>query len=50
MTQTGYLLLGLTAVVAALVSVLVYAVMRLASGARDARLHCFWAASGDVGN
>lgn len=37
MNQTGYLLLGLTAVVAALVAVLVYAVLRFAVAARQAQ-------------
>ena len=39
MTQAGYAFLGLTAIVAALVAVLVFAVLRLAAGARDARRH-----------
>jgi len=37
MNETAYLLVGLTAIVAALVSVLVYAVLRFAGAARDAR-------------
>jgi signal transduction histidine kinase len=39
MTQEGYALLGLTAMVAMLVAVLTFAVMRFAAGARDARRH-----------
>ena len=39
MTQAGYAFLGLTAIVAALVAVLVFAMLRLAAGARDARRH-----------
>src|SRR5688500_2866320 len=37
MTQAGYAFLGLTAIVAALVAVLVFAMLRFADGARDAR-------------
>jgi signal transduction histidine kinase len=37
MTATGYAFIGLTAIVAGLVSVLVFAVLRLAMAARDAR-------------
>jgi nitrogen fixation/metabolism regulation signal transduction histidine kinase len=37
MTQAGYAFLGLTAIVAALAAVLVFAILRLAAGARDAR-------------
>ena len=39
MTQEGYAFLGLTAIVAMLVGVLVFAVMRFAAGARDASRH-----------
>lgn len=39
MTQYGYALLGLTALVAVLVGVLVFAVLRLLSAARDAKRH-----------
>ena len=39
MTETGYLFIGLTAIVAALVAVLVYAVIRFASAAKDAGRH-----------
>jgi nitrogen fixation/metabolism regulation signal transduction histidine kinase len=38
-TQEGYAFLGLTALVAALVAVLAFAIMRFAAGARDARRH-----------
>jgi hypothetical protein len=38
-TQEGYAFLGLTAIVAMLVGVLVFAVMRFAAGARDASRH-----------
>ena len=37
MTQAGYAFLGLTAIVAVLVAVLVFAILRFAAGARDAR-------------
>jgi signal transduction histidine kinase len=37
MTQAGYAFLGLTAIVAVLVAVLVFAMLRFAAGARDAR-------------
>ena len=37
MNQTAYLLVGLTAIVAALVSVLVYALLRFAAAAKEAR-------------
>jgi len=37
MTQTGYAFLGLTAIVAGLVAVVVFALLRFAAGARDAR-------------
>ncbi len=37
MTQTGYAFLGLTAIVAGLVAVLVFAMLRFAANARDAR-------------
>lgn len=37
MTQTGYAFLGLTAIVGALVAVVVFALLRFAAGARDAR-------------
>jgi PAS domain S-box-containing protein len=37
MTQVGYALLGLTAIVAVLVGVLTFAVLKFAAGARDAR-------------
>ncbi|MBI4264794.1 MAG: PAS domain-containing protein [Acidobacteria bacterium] len=39
MTQYGYALIGLTAIVAMLVAVLTFALLRLAAGARDARRH-----------
>jgi PAS domain S-box-containing protein len=39
MTQYGYALLGLTAIVAVLVAVLTFAVLKFASGARAARRH-----------
>ena len=39
MTQEGYAFLGLTAMVAVIVSVTTFALMRLAAGARDARRH-----------
>lgn len=39
MTQEAYALLGLTAIVAVLVSVLAFALLRFAAGARDARRH-----------
>jgi PAS domain S-box-containing protein len=47
MTQEGYAFLGLTAMVAALVAVLVFAFMRLAAGARDARRHLRDVGGGD---
>jgi nitrogen fixation/metabolism regulation signal transduction histidine kinase len=37
MTQTGYAFLGLTAIVGGLVAILVFALLRFAAGARDAR-------------
>lgn len=37
MSQSGYTLIGLTAIVAALVSILVFAMLRFAAAARDAR-------------
>ena len=37
MTQSGYALMGLTAIMAVLVSVLTFAVLRFAAAARDAR-------------
>ena len=37
MTQAGYAFLGLTAIVAALSAVLVFAMLRFAANARDAR-------------
>jgi len=37
MTQTGYAFLGLTAIVAGLVAVVVFALLRFAAGAREAR-------------
>jgi signal transduction histidine kinase len=39
MTQQGYALVGLTAIVAMLVAVLTFAVLRFAAGARDAKRH-----------
>lgn len=39
MTQTGYALIGLTVVVAALAGVLTFAVLRFAAAARDTRRH-----------
>jgi PAS domain S-box-containing protein len=39
MTQEGYAFLGLNALVAALVAVMAFALMRLLAGARDARRH-----------
>ena len=39
MTQYGYALLGLTAIVAMLVAMLTFAVLRFVAGARDARRH-----------
>jgi signal transduction histidine kinase len=39
MTQAGYAFLGLTVIVASLAAVLVFAMLRLAAGARDARRH-----------
>ncbi len=39
MTQQGYVLLGLTAMVAALVAVLTFAVLKFVAGARQARRH-----------
>jgi|SoiMethySBSTD1v2_1073268.scaffolds.fasta_scaffold00409_38 two-component system, NtrC family, nitrogen regulation sensor histidine kinase GlnL len=39
MTQAGYAFLGLTVIVAGLAAVLVFAMLRLAAGARDARRH-----------
>jgi signal transduction histidine kinase len=39
MTQYGYALLGLSAIVAMLVAVLTFAVLRFVAGARDARRH-----------
>jgi two-component system, NtrC family, nitrogen regulation sensor histidine kinase GlnL len=39
MTQEGYAFLGLTAIVAMLVAVMTFALMRFAVGARDARRH-----------
>jgi signal transduction histidine kinase len=39
MTQEGYAFLGLTAIVAMLVAVVTYALIRFAAGARDARRH-----------
>ena len=37
MTQAGYAFLGLTAIVAALAAVLVFALLRFGANARDAR-------------
>ena len=37
MTQAGYAFLGLTAIVAALAAVIVFAFLRFAANARDAR-------------
>ena len=39
MTQEGYAFLGLTAIVAMLVAVMTFAIMRFAAGAKDARRH-----------
>ena len=39
MNQQGYAFIGLTALVAALISILVFAVLRFAAAARDARRH-----------
>ena len=39
MTQEGYAFLGLTAIIAMLVAVMTFAIMRFAAGARDARRH-----------
>ena len=39
MTQYGYALLGLTAIVAALVSIVVFAFLKFAAAARDTRRH-----------
>jgi signal transduction histidine kinase len=39
LNPTAYALIGLTAIVAALIGVLVYAVLRFASAARESRLH-----------
>ncbi|MBM3817394.1 MAG: hypothetical protein FJW14_00055 [Acidimicrobiia bacterium] len=39
MTQYGYALLGLTAVVAMLVAIMTFAVLKFAAGARDAKRH-----------
>jgi len=39
MTQEGYALIGLTAIVAMLVAVITFAVLRFAAGARDAQRH-----------
>src|SRR5687768_14175691 len=39
MTQEGYALIGLTAVVAMLVAIVTFALLRFAAGARDARRH-----------
>ena len=37
MTQEGYAFIGMTAIVAGLAAVLVFAMLRFAAGARDAR-------------
>jgi hypothetical protein len=39
MTQYGYAVLGLTAFVAVLVAVVIFALLRFASAARDTRRH-----------
>ena len=47
MTQYGYTFLGLTALVAVLVAVIVFALLRFASAARDTRRHLGQGGSGD---
>ena len=48
MTQEGYAFLGLTAIVAALVSVVVFALLRFVAAARDTRRHARSAGGGET--